>query len=109
MSTLSRSGRPVSSGHRPRSRSTISDPFLFHKTTNRTTYDVRRVRHASADDVILVNDRGEVTESTIANLLVRHRRHSGSRRRCSSGCLPGVARAQLVEAGIRGGAGDHCR
>ena len=76
----------------------ISDPFLFHKTTNRTTYDMRRVRHASADDVILVNDRGEVTESTIANVLVRL---DGQwlTPPISSGCLPGVARAQLVEEG----------
>ena len=47
-----------------------SDVFLFHKTTHRATYEQRRSRHPDTDDVLLVNTRGEVTESTIANLAV---------------------------------------
>lgn len=47
------------------------DVWLFHKTTRRAPYERRRARHPGADDVILVNTRGEVTESTIANLAVR--------------------------------------
>jgi para-aminobenzoate synthetase/4-amino-4-deoxychorismate lyase len=46
------------------------DVFLFHKTTLREPYDRRRDKHADADDVLLVNGRGEVTESTIANVAV---------------------------------------
>ncbi len=47
------------------------DVWLFHKTTRRAPYDRRRERRPDVDDVILVNTRGEVTESTIANLAVR--------------------------------------
>jgi para-aminobenzoate synthetase/4-amino-4-deoxychorismate lyase len=48
-----------------------SDVWLFHKTTRRAPYERRRERRPDVDDVLLVNDRGEVTESTIANLAVR--------------------------------------
>jgi para-aminobenzoate synthetase/4-amino-4-deoxychorismate lyase len=48
-----------------------SDVWLFHKTTRRAPYERRRGRRPDVDDVLLVNDRGEVTESTIANLAVR--------------------------------------
>ena len=48
-----------------------SDLWLFHKTTRRAPYERRRERRPDVDDVLLVNDRGEVTESTIANLAVR--------------------------------------
>ena len=48
-----------------------SDVWLFHKTTRRAPYERRRERRHDVDDVLLVNDRGEVTESTIANLAVR--------------------------------------
>jgi para-aminobenzoate synthetase/4-amino-4-deoxychorismate lyase len=48
-----------------------SDVWLFHKTTRRASYERRRGRRPDVDDVLLVNDRGEVTESTIANLAVR--------------------------------------
>ena len=48
-----------------------SDVWLFHKTTNRVPYDRRRSKRPDTDDVILVNTRGEVTESTIANLAVQ--------------------------------------
>jgi para-aminobenzoate synthetase/4-amino-4-deoxychorismate lyase len=48
-----------------------SDVWLFHKTTRRAPYERRRGRRPDVDDVLLVNDRGAVTESTIANLAVR--------------------------------------
>ena len=48
-----------------------SDPWLFHKTTRRAPYERRRERRPDVDDVLLVNDRGAVTESTVANLAVR--------------------------------------
>ena len=48
-----------------------SDVWLFHKTTNRAPYDHRRSKRPDTDDVILINTRGEVTESTIANLAAR--------------------------------------
>ncbi len=48
-----------------------SDVWLFHKTTRREPYDRRRARRPDVDDVVLVNTRGEATETTIANLAVR--------------------------------------
>ena len=45
-----------------------ADVFLFHKTTNRAVYD--RARRPDCDDVVLWNPAGEVTETTIANLVV---------------------------------------
>jgi para-aminobenzoate synthetase/4-amino-4-deoxychorismate lyase len=69
-----------------------------HKTTRRDVFRVRAERHPDADDVVLVNRHGQVTETTIANLAV-----------CldgrwwtpplTAGCLPGVARGRLLEAG----------
>jgi para-aminobenzoate synthetase / 4-amino-4-deoxychorismate lyase len=47
-----------------------SDPFLFHKTTHRAVYARARAERPGADDVLLWNERGELTESTIANLVV---------------------------------------
>lgn len=73
-------------------------PLLFHKTTMRDLYDRRRRKFPWADDVVLVNERGECTEVTIANLAVR----CGSTwltPPLSSGCLPGVERAKLLEDG----------
>jgi para-aminobenzoate synthetase / 4-amino-4-deoxychorismate lyase len=47
------------------------DRFLFHKTTNRTVYDRALAARPDCDDVILWNEAGEVTESTIANVVIR--------------------------------------
>jgi para-aminobenzoate synthetase/4-amino-4-deoxychorismate lyase len=47
------------------------DIWLFHKTTRREAHERRRKLRPDADDVLLVNERGRVTESTIANLAVR--------------------------------------
>ena len=48
-----------------------TDVMLFHKTTNRGRYDDRARRHPTTNDVVLLNERGEVTETTRANLAVR--------------------------------------
>jgi para-aminobenzoate synthetase/4-amino-4-deoxychorismate lyase len=46
------------------------DRFLYHKTTHRAVYERARAGCPGFDDVILWNERGEVTESTIANVAV---------------------------------------
>ncbi len=48
-----------------------ADRFLRHKTTHRTAYDAARAARPGFDDVLLWNERGEVTESTFANVAVR--------------------------------------
>src|SRR5580765_1887322 len=45
-----------------------ADEFLYHKTTNRAVYE--RAHRPDCDDVILWNAAAEVTETTIANLVV---------------------------------------
>ncbi|HEY5267044.1 MAG TPA: aminodeoxychorismate synthase component I [Acidimicrobiales bacterium] len=72
--------------------------MLFHKTTRRDVYMKRRRRFPQADDVIMVNERGECTEVTIANLAVRQGA-TWFTPPLSSGCLPGIERARLIEQG----------
>jgi para-aminobenzoate synthetase / 4-amino-4-deoxychorismate lyase len=74
------------------------DALLYYKTTRRELYDAARADRPDCDDVLLVNERGEVTESTIANLVVR----MGDRLvtpAVECGLLPGVLRAELLERG----------
>lgn len=47
-----------------------SNPFLYHKTTHRRIYEDALAAHPGFDDVILLNEKGQITESTIANVLV---------------------------------------
>ncbi len=47
-----------------------ADRFLFHKTTKRAVYDEAKAARPNCDDVILWNERGEITESTVANVVV---------------------------------------
>ena len=44
--------------------------WLYHKTTRREIYDEAAASRPDCDDVLLWNDRGELTESTIANVVV---------------------------------------
>jgi para-aminobenzoate synthetase / 4-amino-4-deoxychorismate lyase len=45
-----------------------SDCFVQHKTTNRQVYEAAKEDSADCDDVILWNERGELTETTVCNL-----------------------------------------
>ena len=47
------------------------DIFLFHKTTHREVYEKAKADFPEAYDVILWNERGEVTEGCIANVVIR--------------------------------------
>ncbi len=47
-----------------------SDRFLYHKTTHRRIYEQAMAACSDCDDVLLWNPDGELTESTIANLVV---------------------------------------
>ena len=44
--------------------------FLYHKTTRRAIYQDALDEHPEADDVLLWNSRGELTELTIGNLVL---------------------------------------
>ncbi len=72
-----------------------SDPALRHKSTMRHVYEHHRRQHPAADEVILWNERGELTETTIANLVIeRHGRLLTPP--LASGLLPGTFRAELL-------------
>jgi para-aminobenzoate synthetase/4-amino-4-deoxychorismate lyase len=75
-----------------------SDVFLFHKTSLRSRYREASDRHPDADDVLLVNDRDEVTESTVANLAVRIEDRWWTPA-LDCGLLPGIGREVALEEG----------
>lgn len=75
------------------------DELLGHKTTQREIYETARNSAPEAFDVLLWNERGELTETTIGNLVV------AGDGLCwtpptQCGLLPGTFRAELLEAGI---------
>jgi para-aminobenzoate synthetase/4-amino-4-deoxychorismate lyase len=75
-----------------------SDPLIFHKTTSRARYDAELARCQPCDDVILWNSRGEVTESTIANVVVfSDGKHWTPPR--EAGLLAGTLRDELISKG----------
>ena len=72
-----------------------ANPLLYHKTTKRDIYETARQSAPEADDVILYNERGELTETTIYNLVLK----IGGRLLTpplESGLLPGTFRAWLL-------------
>ena len=81
-------GEPVSS----------ADVWLYHKTTRRDAYDAARASRPDCDEVILWNERGELTEATTSNLVLEL---DGGRWTppVSAGLLAGTLRARLLAAG----------
>jgi para-aminobenzoate synthetase/4-amino-4-deoxychorismate lyase len=75
-----------------------SDPFLYHKTTRREVYETAKQVFPDYDDVLLWNERGEITESCVANVVVEI---EGSlfTPPVDSGLLAGTFRAALIEQG----------
>jgi para-aminobenzoate synthetase / 4-amino-4-deoxychorismate lyase len=81
-----------------------TDPFLRHKTTNRHLYndELTRARAEGFDEVIFLNERGELTEGAISNLFVEILGDPAGAGKLltpplSSGVLPGVMRRHLLE------------
>lgn len=74
------------------------DRFLYHKTTQRAVYEVAAAEHPDCDDVILHNERGEITEATKANVVVvLNGRHLTPPVSC--GLLGGTYREYLLKQG----------
>jgi len=75
-----------------------ANPFLYHKTTNRVVYEQALSACPGYADVLLWNEKGEVTESSIANIVVEL--DSGLYTPpIPCGLLPGTYRAYLLEQG----------
>ncbi len=75
-----------------------ADPFLYHKTTHRAVYERAAANVPMGEEVLLFNERGELTEFCIGNLLL----DIGGKRwtpPIASGLLPGSLRAELLEEG----------
>lgn len=76
----------------------LQDRFLYHKTTHRAVYESAKAQFPDHDDVILWNENGAVTESTIANVVVR----KGERMitpPIACGLLGGTFRESLLKSG----------
>lgn len=75
-----------------------SNPFLLFKTTNRNVYNEHRI-NKSTFDTLLWNEKQELTEFTIGNLVLSRAGmlYTPSR---TAGLLPGTFRAELLEKGI---------
>lgn len=74
------------------------DVFLYHKTTHRAVYENAKSSDPGCTDVILWNQRGELTETTIANLALNI---DGAwlTPPVSSGLFSGVMRGHLLRDG----------
>ncbi len=73
-----------------------SDKFLFHKTTQRAVYDAAMSQRGDADDVLLWNERGELTETCAANIVVQFGDELFTPP-IESGLLNGTFRAYLLD------------
>ncbi|MBW8284487.1 MAG: aminotransferase class IV family protein [Rhizobium sp.] len=76
-----------------------SDDSLYrHKTSRREPYEAARAefKPQEADEVLLLNERGEVCEGTITNLFAEVEEGRFVTPALSSGLLPGVLRAELI-------------
>jgi 4-amino-4-deoxychorismate lyase len=84
-----------------RTRLNSGDPLLRHKTTRRQVYETARAEFSrdEVDEVLLVNERGELCEGTITNLFVDFGDGVLATPRLDCGLLPGVLRAELLDEG----------
>ena len=100
---LSLAGSPLPTGRANRLklssvRVNSQDIFLRHKTTNRAPYEKARLECDEHTDVILINEREEITEATVMNIAVfRDGRWITPQESC--GVLPGVLRQELLSCG----------
>ncbi len=75
------------------------DVSLFHKTTDRLAYNAATPEVPDVEDVILWNERGEITESRIANIVVDIDGELVTPP-VECGLLAGCYRAELLESGV---------
>lgn len=83
---------------------TTSSPFTSFKTTSRAHYDAARSRvgiisRTDPREVILYNDRGEITEGSFRNVSF-WRGGKWVTPPGETGCLPGTVRRWLMENGL---------
>ncbi|MFQ0815661.1 hypothetical protein AVM02_09115 [Brucella anthropi] len=79
-----------------------SDPLLRHKTTRRQAYIAAREEYSPAeiDEVILLNERGEVCEGTITSIFLDVGGTTCTTPALSCGLLDGVLRRELLDNNV---------
>lgn len=79
-----------------------SNVYLYHKTTNRSFYDNPRLRAQARDksinEVVFLNERGEVTEGSFTNIFIKKNGKLYTPH-LSSGLLPGTLREHMIKKG----------
>lgn len=79
-------------------RLTASDVWLQHKTTQRALYNTARAALPQGiDEVLFLNERGELCEGTITNIFIHMPDGRHLTPTLSSGLLPGILREELLD------------
>lgn len=78
------------------------DPLLRHKTSRRGHYEAARAEFptASADDVLMLNERGEICEGTITSLFLPDGAGGYLTPALDCGLLAGVERQSMIDSGL---------
>ncbi|MDX3976607.1 MAG: aminotransferase class IV [Shinella sp.] len=78
-----------------------TDPLLRHKTSRRAAYTAARAEFPTteAEEVLLLNERGELCEGTITSLFLDDGTGILKTPPLASGLLAGVLRQELLESG----------
>ncbi|PQA72532.1 aminotransferase class IV family protein [Brucella oryzae] len=79
-----------------------NDPLLRHKTTRRQAYIAAREEYSpvEVDEVVLLNDRGEVCEGTITSIFLDVGGTTCTTPALSCGLLNGVLRRELLKNNV---------
>jgi para-aminobenzoate synthetase/4-amino-4-deoxychorismate lyase len=75
------------------------DDFLYHKTTRRIVYERALASRGDADDVLLWNPAGKLTEASSSNIVVKVGQEFLTPP-VSEGLLAGTFRAELLAQGV---------
>jgi len=81
-----------------KTRLNSGDALCRHKTSHRRLYEAARAEFSGdeADEVLLLNERGELCEGTMTNVFVEDDNGRLVTPALSSGLLPGILRADLL-------------
>lgn len=75
-----------------------TDLLLYLKTEQRQRYEQAQLEHPEADEVLLCNNRGELTEGSFTNLVLKLNGRLVTPA-LASGLLPGIMRQELLKQG----------
>ncbi|MBF2714978.1 aminotransferase class IV family protein [Agrobacterium vitis] len=81
-----------------KTRLNSEDTLYRHKTSRRDPYDAARAEFSTeeADEVLLLNERGEICEGTFTNVFVQGLDGMLTTPPLTSGLIPGILRAELI-------------